>query len=267
MHLIDTHCHIHDKEFDFPDSVIDDARSNGVGQLIVIGTTAEDSEAAVVYATDHDGVWAAIGIHPHDALIGEDDLEVLARLAYDPHVVAIGECGLDYYYENTPRDVQRATLRSQLELAQLANKPCVFHVRDPKSHSFTTVGEAFTDFFKIIDDYPGARGVVHSFSAGTATLKEIESRGLLVGFNGIMTFTKDDEQLKVARTTNSGSIVLETDAPFLTPHPKRGKMNVPANVRDVATFLADLREEPLEQLIEVTTRNAQALFNLSNNTI
>ena len=163
----------------------------------------------------------------------------------------LGECGLDYYYENSPKEAQKAILRFQLELAQKHSLPVIFHVR-----------EAFDDFWPIVDEYKGIRGVIHSFTSTTRVLDEILQRGLYVGLNGIITFTKQPEQLAMAKAVPLEKLVLETDAPFLTPSPYRGTICLPKHVRTTAEFLADLRGEPLSAIADSTTRNARMLFDV-----
>lgn len=254
-YLVDTHCHIHDSEFSFDQkSIFESAIKSDVLQMICIGTSAASSQMAVDYVQDKTGLWASVGLHPHDAKIGEDDLEVIARLAAtEPKVVAIGEFGLDYYYENSPKQDQINALEYQLQLASSFGKPCVFHIR-----------EAFEDFWPIFDNFPNIRGVVHSFTAGLKEAENAMDRGLLLGLNGIVTFTKDHNQLAAIQHIPQDFIVLETDAPFLTPTPLRGTINIPANVRLVAACLAEMRGETLDQLIEATTNNAQQLFSLKS---
>ncbi len=255
MYLVDTHCHIHDKEFVFDQkAVFDGAKKADVYQMICIGTSGDDSQHAVDYVHDKPGLWASVGLHPHDAKIGEDDLETIARLAVNPKVVAIGEFGLDYYYDNSPRADQIKALEYQLQLAISFRKPCIFHIR-----------EAFDDFWPILANFPGTRGAIHSFSASSKEVDRAVRAGLMMGLNGIVTFSKDQEQLDAAKRIPIGNLVLETDSPFLTPTPLRGTMNVPANVRLVAACLAEMRGETLDLLIEATTRNAQKLFSLDPN--
>jgi TatD DNase family protein len=172
--------------------------------------------------------------------------------------VAIGEFGLDYYYENSSMEDQQKALRYQLELAASSNKPCVFHIRDSQKQG----GSAFDDFWPIFDEFTGIKGVIHSFSAGEKELKECLKRGLYIGLNGIMTFSKDDKQLAAAKAVPLNRLLLETDAPFLTPAPKRGTINEPANVELVAEFLSRLRGESVAMLAEATTGNAHALFGI-----
>jgi len=251
-YLVDTHCHIHDKEFAFDEvKVFETAKVAGVSQMICIGTSGETSQQAVDFVHGKPGLWASVGLHPHDAKIGEDNLETIARLAVDTKVVAIGEFGLDYYYDNSPRQDQIQALEYQLQLAISFNKPCIFHVRD-----------AFEDFWPVLDNFSGIRGVVHSFTAGSTEVEAAIRRGLYLGLNGIITFTKDHNQRDVAKQIPLQNLLLETDAPFLTPAPLRGTMNLPANVRLVAAYLAEMRGETLDLLIEATTNNAQKLFSL-----
>jgi TatD DNase family protein len=255
--MVDTHCHIHAQDFGFDvDSVLEQARAAGVSQLMCVGTDGADSEAAVQFVESRLGCFASIGLHPHDAKLGEDSFETLVNLVSQPKVVAIGECGLDYFYMNSTKQDQRQALEYQLQLATSSSLPCIFHVRD-----------AFLDFWPILDNFPGIKGVIHSFTATEKELEQAMKRDLYVGLNGITTFTKDDLQLMAIKTAPLSKIVLETDSPFLTPVPKRGTVNVPANVELVAAFLASLRGEPLAELIKATTDNARLLFKLGNETL
>lgn len=252
MNLFDTHCHIHDAQYGFDaDAVLKRAVEKGITGMICIGTNAIDSQNAVAFVEDKPQCYASVGLHPHDAKIGEDDFEILTQLASHPKVVAIGEFGLDYYYENSPKEDQIRALRYQLELAISSNKPCVFHVRD-----------AFEDFWPIFDEYTGVRGVVHSFTATRNELNQALDRGLYIGLNGIMTFTKNEDQLLAAKAVPIDRLVLETDSPYLTPTPLRGKINEPSYVELVAEFLSRLRRESVETLSEVTTGNARLLFGI-----
>lgn len=253
--LVDTHCHIQFPDYPLDaDGVREAAVAEGVTRLLVVGCTLKDSQAAVDYAKGRDGVWASIGLHPHEAAVYEHDhkaLQAFHDLATEPKVVAIGETGLDYYYEHSPREPQKRMLKFQLDVATEHNLPLIFHVRD-----------AFEDFWPIVDEYSGIRGVVHSFSATTKELDLALSRGFYVGLNGIMTFTKDDRQLAAAKKVPLDRLLLETDAPFLTPVPFRGKICEPKHVRVTAEFLAKLRGESLEHVAQATTNNAKKLFGI-----
>jgi TatD DNase family protein len=255
MQLFDTHCHVQFANYQLdPDEVLAAAAADGVTRVLCVGCTLEDSEAAIAFAKHRDNVWATIGLHPHEGSVYVNDAKALQRfreLAAKPKVVAIGETGLDYYYKHSSPEDQKKLLRFQLDLAVEYNLPLIFHVRD-----------AFDDFWQIFDAYKGLRGVVHSFSATTKELHQILERGLYVGLNGIMTFTKDPRQLEAAKKAPRERILLETDAPFLTPIPFRGKICEPRHVRVTAEFLSRLRGESLEEFAVATTQNTLDLFNI-----
>jgi TatD DNase family protein len=253
--FMDTHCHIQFADYQLDaKQAMNDAREWGVTRFMAVGCALHDSQEAVRFAGMHKDVWASIGLHPHEGARYVHDhhaLEQFRALALKPKVVAIGETGLDYYYEHSPKEDQKKLLRFQLDLAAEHDLPLIFHVR-----------EAFDDFWPIFDSYTGLRGVVHSFTSDTKDLDAILSRGLFVGLNGIMTFTKDQKQLAAAVQVPLDRLLLETDAPFLTPNPFRGKIGEPKYVRTVGEFLANLRGENLEQLAVQTTANARELFRL-----
>ena len=266
--LIDSHCHLHeleepltptherwisDKQTRTAKGVLDAAKADGVRRVICIGTTLADSKLAVKFASEHENVWASIGIHPHEAknhldrgIQGE-----FAALAVSPKVVAIGECGLDYYYNLSPKEDQEVLLRFQIELALKHDLPLSFHVRD-----------AFDEFWPIFDDYKGVRGVLHSFTDTPKNLEKGLERGLYVGVNGIATFARDETKRVINRTIPLDRLLLETDAPYLTPQPYRGKVCEPKHIRVTAEYLAELRGISLEMLAEMTTANAEKLFKL-----
>lgn len=269
--LVDTHCHVQSigqaqgeritremwaKVDRTVKQVLADARKHGVTRMLCVGCDLEDSRLAIEFVGRHEGCWASIGIHPHEAqhYHGADSSSKLAEFASlitEPKVVAIGECGLDFYYEHSPREAQIAALEFQLELAVAQNLPVIFHVR-----------EAFDDFWPIYDNYPDVRGVLHSFTDSAANLEAGLKRNLLIGINGIATFAKNPEQLAVYKTVPLASFVLETDAPFLTPTPYRGSINEPKRLGVVADFVAELRGENRAELAAATTANARRLFGI-----
>lgn len=255
IELVDTHCHIQFPDYKIdPDEAIASAQADGVTRLLVVGTDLEASKKAIDFVQSRDNCWATIGLHPHEGAVYVHDEQALAEfaaLATQPKVVAIGETGLDYYYQHSPKEDQIKLLEFQLELAQKHDLPVVFHVRD-----------AFTDFWPIVDRYPDLKGVIHSFSATKKELAEILKRDYYIGLNGIMTFSKNQAQLDAAKSIPIDHLVLETDAPFLTPAPFRGKICEPKHVRVTAEFLAQLRGENLSDLAEHTTQNARALFKI-----
>lgn len=251
--LVDTHSHIHFDEFaEDADAVVARSVEAGVEKILCVGTTAEDSAKAAAFVQKHPKCWATVGLHPHDASAGQAALDKLAELINQPKVVGVGECGLDYYRDLSPRADQEQALRFQIELALKHDKALVFHVR-----------EAFPQFFKIIDDYDIKRAVVHCFTAGVREMEQAVERKFMVALNGIMTFTKDRGQLEAAKRVPLGRLVLETDCPFLTPVPHRGQRNEPAYTKLTAEFLADLRGESFEELARATSANAEQLFQIS----
>jgi TatD DNase family protein len=278
IELVDTHCHIQTADADWPvedftrdkwlkagktspDPMVVSATASGVTRLICVGNTLQDSKKAVEYVKTRPNMWASIGLHPHEAskYVGNTAaLDEFSALLTDAEaalkIVAIGECGLDYYYEHSSKADQATLLRFQLKLAQEYDLPVIFHVRD-----------AFDDFWPIFDEFSQIKritGVIHSFSATESVLKEILKRGLYVGLNGIMTFTKDERQLTAARAVPLDKLVLETDAPFLTPAPNRGSICEPSHMAVTANFLSSIRGDTLEELAAATTMNAVKLFNL-----
>lgn len=249
--LIDTHCHIHGADYPLGiDDVMARAKEAGVVKLVCVGTTPEDSRLALDVAMRYDDVYAAVGVHPHDSKDGIDGITALVA-AGTSKLVAVGEVGLDYYYSHSPRDVQIAVLEQQLQIAQDADLPVIFHVRD-----------AFDDFWPVLDNFSKVRGVLHSFTDTMQTMEKGVSRGFFIGVNGISTFTKDTRQQEMFRHIPLEKLLLETDAPFLTPAPYRGKVNEPGRVREVAQFHATIRNISLDDIATRTSQNATALFGI-----
>ncbi len=257
--MIDTHCHIHDDQYGLaPLDVIATARSSGVTGMICVGTDALSSQQAIDLASAHNDIYATVGLHPHDAAAKKDDLKTIAKLAANDSVVAIGECGLDYYYLNADKASQAAALRAQLVLASEHSLPVSFHVRGSKENP----QDAFDDLWQILSDYT-VSGVMHSFTGDRTQLSQILDRGLSVALNGIVTFSNDQEHTAMVAAVPLDKLLLETDAPFLTPKPFRGTINEPKNVRYVAEYVASIRtEDSLSTIINHTTRNAELLFGL-----
>ena len=274
MELFDSHCHIQSvgalegeastqalwakfQELD-PEDVIKRARDAGVTRLLCVGCHVEDSELAVKFVGGRKNAWAAIGVHPHEAerfLADKQARAKLVDLAAAPKVVAVGECGLDYFYTHSSKEQQVEALRFQIELALEHDLPLVFHVR-----------EAFDDFWPIFESYQSTgrpvRGVLHSFTDSAANLDRALKHGLYIGVNGIATFTKKPEQQELYRSLPSERLLLETDAPFLTPVPYRGTICEPYHTRVIAEFLAAQRHESLGTLAEATTNNARRLLGV-----
>lgn len=271
LELVDTHCHIQSSDTSLQgeghtqklwkdagnpsgDELVTAAREAGVTRLVCVGCTLPDSRLVADFVKDRERCWASIGIHPHEAkhYVGDSPaLNKFAVLAGLPKVIAVGECGLDYYYNHSPKADQIKILKFQIELAIRHGLPLIFHVR-----------EAFDDFWPVFDGYKGLRGVLHSYTDSPASLEEAMKRGLYIGVNGIATFNKNPELREVHKKIPLDKLVLETDSPFLTPHPHRGKINQPKYVLGVADFLARLRGESIEELAAATTANARELFGI-----
>lgn len=242
----DDHCHLPGDVREAA-AVVDDAKAAGVTRMITIGTTLADSIAAVAVARALDGVWATAGIHPHEASDGLDGVEeVLA----EPEVVAVGECGLDYHYDHSPRAVQRDVFARQIEFAHRHDLALVIHTR-----------EAWDDTFAILDAHTvPARTVFHCFSGGAREADRALERGAALSFSGIVTFpTADDVRAAVARCPLD-RLLVETDAPYLTPVPHRGKPNRPALVALVGEAIANLKGLSPGEMASVTWANADRLF-------
>lgn len=268
MDLVDTHCHIQSiglntgekstrelwaKTNLTADQVVANALEAGISRMICVGCDLEDSRLAVDFAQSRQHCWASVGIHPHEAqhYVKHNRLEAFAALATQPKVVAIGECGLDYYYSHSPKSAQLEVLRFQIELALKHDLPLIFHVR-----------EAFDDFWPVFDQYEDIRGVLHSYTDNAANLAKALGKGLYIGVNGIATFHKDGELSKVHKTIPTERLLLETDAPFLTPKPFRGNINEPKQIGTIVGFVAQLREQEVLELAAATTTNARQLFGV-----
>ena len=252
--MIDTHAHLHFAEaFTDADEVLNRAQAAGIRSVINVGVNPQDSRQAVQFSQRESPLklFATAGIHPHEAGRGLSAVTEIAELVKD--VVAIGECGLDYYRNNADKADQDRVLRAQLELALEHDLPLVFHVRD-----------AWDEFFAVLKDYPTAGGVIHSFTGHEREVdRALEHDGeLYFGLNGIMTFTKDEAQLMAAKHMPLDRILLETDCPYLAPVPYRGKRNEPSFVAAIAEFLATLRGVELLEFTSATDVNAERIFGV-----
>ncbi len=249
----DNHCHLttlarRDGEAT-ADAAVAEARAAGVTRLLTVGCTVPDSAQAAAVAERFDEVWSTAGVHPHDASEGIDGLEAMLD---HPAVVAVGECGLDYHYDHSPRDVQADVFLRQVELANRHDLALVIHTR-----------EAWDETFGLLDRAgQPARTVFHCFTGGPAEAREAIERGGWLSFSGIVTFKNAEEVREAARLTPPDRMLVETDSPYLAPVPLRGKPNRPANVAIVGAFLADLLDRPVDEVAATTTANANALFGL-----
>ncbi len=247
--LVDTHCHIHES-YELPlDEVLLRAEEADVQRMICVGTSEESSRQAIEFSKTHSEAFASIGVHPHDTKDGYTQIAELAGTS--EKIIAVGEVGLDYFYTHSPKELQIEALKAQIEVALTHDLPLIFHVR-----------EAFDDFWPIFDQYQGIRGVLHSFTDTKQNMEKAVAKGLYIGVNGISTFTKDEAQKAMFDAIPLDRILFETDAPFLTPTPYRGKVNEPAYVRIVAEYHAQRRGISLDEIAEASSQNARALFSL-----
>lgn len=252
MYLIDSHAHVDFPQFDNDrEIVVERAREAGLVALVNIGTNVGTSRASVKLAQGYDFVYATVGVHPHDAeTVSSATLNELRALARDPKVVAVGEIGLDYYRDYSPRPVQRRAFQNQLALASELGRPVVVHSRD-----------AHEDVLKILHDWEGT-GVLHTYAAGTRRLDQVVDMGFFIGLSGPVTYSSAEELRRVARAVPLNRLLIETDCPYLTPEPHRGARNEPAYVRFVAEAIAQARGDSLQRIAQATTENACRLFGL-----
>ncbi len=252
MELIDTHCHLfYDDLKNDLDIVLNRANELGVNRFICVGTNMEDSRECLGLAETYENIYASVGVHPHDAKDApEDYLDQIADLITFPKMIALGEIGLDYFRNISEPDIQQNVFREQLALAQRLQKPVIFHNRD-----------ADADVLKILSEFPDVTGVAHCFSSDLKTAKTFIDLGFYVSFSGNLTY-KNSHLPDVAKELPLEKLLVETDSPYLSPVPYRGKPNEPGRTRFVAEKLAEIHGVTLEIIAEKTTTNAESLFSL-----
>ncbi|MGD0668966.1 MAG: TatD family hydrolase [Bryobacteraceae bacterium] len=252
MRLIDSHTHLDDAQYNEDRAaVIERARAAGVERVLAIGTGSgpPDLEAALRLAGEYPFVLATAGVHPHDsAKATEATFERLRTLAAHPKVVALGEIGLDYHYDFSPRDVQRAVFSRQLAIAAEAGLPVVIHTR-----------EAWADTLEILRREWHGEGIVHCFTGDAAQARQALDAGFHLAFGGVLTFPKAESVREAARLTPADRLLIETDCPYLAPVPHRGKRNEPAFVAETARRLAEVRGQAVEEIAALTARNFERL--------
>lgn len=247
--VVDTHCHL--DMLDDVEQVLARMRDAGVARCVTIGVDPASNETAVALARAHADVFATVGLHPHDARLRTDDImERIRTLASDANVVGIGEAGLDYHYDNSPRAQQRDVFAEQIRIAHDTDKALVIHSR-----------EAWDDTFAILAEQTvPARTVFHCFSGGPREAERALEMGCMLSFSGVVTFKNAQALRDAAALAPLDRIVVETDAPFLTPVPHRGRKNEPAYVPLIAAEIARVKDLPVEQVAEATTHTATRLF-------
>lgn len=250
--MIDSHCHLTDPRLgEQLDMVLERAAASGVGRMITIGTDLDDALNCIELCRSLPNVRCAIGIHPnYCGHVRVEDLPQLRHLQADPSVVALGEMGLDYHHHFAPRERQHQVFEFQLQLAAELNRPIVIHCR-----------EAIDDCLAILRGFPRVRGVFHCFTGSLDEARKIVDAGYLIGFTGAVTFKKNEELREACALVPPDRLLVETDAPYLSPEPVRGqKTNEPAFVMHVATVVAKVKGMTLEELDRVTTANVGTLF-------
>lgn len=254
--LFDTHAHFDDERFDDDrDEVIRKAHESGVSYILNASSDMDSSRKSMALADKYDFIYAAVGVHPHSAgEMKEDDLEILAGYASHPKVVAIGEIGLDYYYDNSPRDVQKYWFARQIGLAREVGLPVVIHDRD-----------AHEDTLAIIKAEGASEvgGVFHCYTGSVEMAKEVLKNNFYIALGGAVTFKNARKLLDVAKFVPEDRLLIETDCPYMTPEPYRGKRNDSGYVRLVAEKIAELRGVTFEEIAQITAQNARRLFKIT----
>jgi TatD DNase family protein len=253
MRLFDTHAHLLSEKFDADrEALISELPSRGVVGCIEVGTDLKYSDKAQQMAMQTDYIWAAVGVHPHDAADAPDDyIDGLTEIAARPKVVAVGEIGLDYHYDFSPRDVQRRVFERQLELARRLSLPVIIHMR-----------EATQDTLAMLREHKGLKGVMHCFSGSAETAEICVDMGLYVSFTGSVTFKNARKVVKAAAAVPLERLMAETDCPYLSPEPVRGRRNDPEGIRYVVEKLAEIKGVPADEMAEANIRNAKELFSI-----
>lgn len=253
--LIDSHVHLDDRRYNKDrDRIIKGLEADGVELIINIGADLQTSIASVSLAEKYDNVYAAVGVHPHSAKeVDESTIEILKTFADREKVLAIGEIGLDFHYDHSPRDVQRKWFRRQLELAKEVNLPVVIHSREADQEVFDIMKEAQDG---------SLRGVLHCYSGSVEMAREYIKLGFYLSLAGPVTFNNARILKEVAKEVPLDRLLIETDSPYLTPTPNRGKRNEPAYVRYVAAEIAELKGIPYDELIKATNKNTKELFKI-----
>ena len=257
--LIDSHCHIDGEAFGADrDDVVERARGAGVAAMLNVGTgdpNTDDFRRAVAVAERYDNVYASVGVHPHDAKLYDEAAEAqLIGLAGAEKVIAWGEIGLDYYYDHSPREVQQSVFRRQIRVARKLGLPIIIHSRDANKDTVEILTEECS--------WDGFRGIMHCFGGTAEMAQELMPLGFLISFAGNVTFKKAEELREAAAVVPLDKLLVETDCPFLTPVPHRGKRNEPAMVVHTARFLAEFYDVEFETIAKQTTDNFLKFFDL-----
>jgi TatD DNase family protein len=256
MGLVDSHCHLDDKKFDSDrKGVINSLGNNGIDFVVSCADSIESSKKAIKLADEYPNVYATVGVHPHNASKYNDTAEKeLLTLVKKSRVVALGEIGLDYYYDFSPRDAQMECMTRQIDIAKNEELPIVFHVR-----------EAFGDFLPILrrGEIP-KNSVMHCYTGSIDSAKECLDNGMLISFTGVITFKNAKRVCDVVRYVPLSSMMIETDSPYMAPEPYRGKRNEPKYVLEVAKVIAHFKDVTVDEVINITKMNAMNFFGIND---
>ena len=254
MNVFDTHCHLDDERFDGDrEQAYQRMLEAEVTRCVCVGSDLPSSRRCLDFAARHAGVYAAAGVHPHEAKDAPADyLDTLADMLKEKKAAALGEIGLDYYYDLSPRDVQMRVMAEQIDLALAMDVPVIFHIRDAHGD--------MTAHFRSRSRLP--QGIIHCFSGSAETAKEYVRMGFYISFAGPLTFKKAPHLWEAAQAAPLDRLLVETDSPYLAPEPKRGQRNEPANVVWVLRKLAELRQLPMEEMARITWENACRVYRL-----
>lgn len=253
--LFDTHAHFDDEQFDADrDEVLKSLKSYGVGNIVNIGSSMKTSRTSVALAEKYDFVYAAVGVHPSETgELCETDIDELKRLAANPKVRAIGEIGLDYHYpDDVEPSIQKKWFVRQLELAKELNMPVVIHARESK-------GECL----EILKEHKISNGVVHCFSGSAETAREILKLGMMISFTGVLTFKNAKKAIAACAAVPLDRLMIETDCPYMSPEPHRGRRNFSGYVEFVARKMAEIKGVSYDELVDITERNAKRFYGIN----
>ncbi len=255
MQLFDTHCHLNDRRFqDDVEQTMERMQSHGVIKCLCPGSNIADSQQAIDLARRFQSVYAAVGIHPHDAEeVDEDSYVQIEKMLSEHKVVALGEVGLDYYYDAAYKEEQKLVLQNQFDIASCCKVPVILHVRD-----------AHLDMLELLKAWQSRLhgGIVHCFSSSAEIAAEYVKLGFYISFAGPLTYKNARKLIDAARIVPEDLLLIETDSPYLSPEPVRGKRNEPANIRFVCQKLAEYRGQPVEKIAELTYNNACVVYGI-----
>lgn len=254
QHLIDTHSHIDMSDFEDLDGIILNAKNEGVEKIIIPSVDRNSFERVIEISKNYEGVYCALGIHPSEAQNAkEEDYQKIIELAENKKVVAIGECGLDYYWDKTFIEEQKEVFLKQIEIAKTFNKPLIVHDREAHKDTFDLITQNIKDEIPV---------VMHCFSGSLEFAKECIRKGFYIALGGVVTFKNAKKAHEIAKEISLDYLLLETDAPYLTPEPYRGKRNEPAYIKFAAERIAEIRGTSFDEIANKTTENARKVFGI-----